>query len=95
MTTQNKEAHPFWSGFVVGSLVGTGLMYLVGTKKGRETAQKILENTENFEGSVQSILNFLRETDILPLDDIKTDGNSINTIIDKMTDFVSDKNSKK
>lgn len=95
MTTQNKETHPFWSGFVVGSLVGTGIMYLIGTKKGRETAQKVLENTENFENSIQSILTFLRDTDILPLENENPKSNSINTIIDKINDVVSNKNSKK
>lgn len=73
MKTQNEENHPFWSGFVVGSLVGTGLMYLVGTQKGRNTAQKILENTDNFETAVHEILNFLRNNNLTQLADTELD----------------------
>ena len=94
MTTQNNESHPFWSGFVVGGLVGTGLMYLLGTKKGRETAHKLLENTDNFEQTAQEILNFLRETDLFNANSSGKDTNPINTIIDKMTTMTQSKESK-
>lgn len=90
MTTQNNSSHPFWSGFTVGAIVGTGIMYLLGTKNGRETAQKVLSNTEDFESSIHSILEFLRNTDILKADD----DNGLNTLIDKMTSITTENDAK-
>ena len=89
MTTPNEKSHPFWSGFAMGTLVGGGLMYLIGTKKGRETAQKVLENTENFEDSIQQILTYLRDNDIFSKESTGENSSNIENVIDKVSSFVN------
>lgn len=97
MTHQNNQSHPFWSGFVVGSLVGTGLMYLLGTKKGRETVEHVLDNTENFEYSVQAILKFLQETDLISTatETAQEKKEDIATVMDKMKSVLYNKDDVK
>ena len=97
MTSQNNQTQPFWSGFVVGSLVGTGIMYLLATKNGREQVEKLLENTENFEGSVQGILKFLQETDIFNKVSASTTDKKedMSSVMDKMSSMLYNKNDVK
>lgn len=62
---ENKHLHQahgnFWSGFYMGTILGAGGLFLLGTKKGRETLQKILDATENLEESVVNILDELHK----------------------------------
>ncbi len=48
MKSQNNHTSTnFWFGFTLGISAAAGALYLLGTKKGRETAHKILEYSEN------------------------------------------------
>jgi len=49
--TKTNKAHPsnFWFGFAVGTSIMAVGAYLLGTKKGRETLQQILEYAEKVE----------------------------------------------
>ncbi len=61
MTQKNNESHPFWSGFAAGTLSGAVIMYIIGTKKGRETLQNVLNNSDFMEKGLTEILGFLEE----------------------------------
>lgn len=61
MTQKNNETHPFWSGFAAGTLSGAVIMYILGTKKGRETLQNILNNSNFMEKGFTEVLAFLEE----------------------------------
>jgi len=56
MASQNNhKTSNFWFGFSLG-ILGTGaLVYFFGTKKGRETLQKLLSLTENFEETINML----------------------------------------
>lgn len=43
-TTQKKQS--FWQGFFLGSIVGTTILYFLGTKNGREKLREILDLLE-------------------------------------------------
>lgn len=51
----------YWAGFGLGLLGGAGIMYLVGTKKGRELLRQFLDNTEGIEHSVEDIIRYINE----------------------------------
>ena len=66
--TKTNKAHPsnFWFGFAVGTSIMAAGAYLLGTKKGRETLQQILEYAEKVEfGSDEfvHIISSLRKND--------------------------------
>lgn len=56
MKQQNNN---YWSGFGLGILGGAGLMYLVGTRKGRELLRQFLNNTDEIEHSVEDIMGYV------------------------------------
>jgi hypothetical protein len=59
--TQNNHTDHFWSGFSLGILAGGAILYAVATKRGRETVQKVLNNTESLEGNIEDILGLLQK----------------------------------
>lgn len=47
--TTHKNPSNFWFGLMIGSALGAGSLYLLGTKNGRKQAKKILDAAENWE----------------------------------------------
>ena len=61
MTNPKNDSQNFWSGYSLGLLSGSLLMYAFATKKGRETILKILEHTDTVENNFEDILNHVQE----------------------------------
>lgn len=59
MKPQNNN---YWSGFGLGLLGGAGLMYILGTKKGRTALRTFLSNTDDLEHSVEDIISFITKS---------------------------------
>ena len=47
--TEHKSTSNFWFGLLIGSALGAGGLYVVGTKNGRKFAKKMLDAAENWE----------------------------------------------
>ncbi|MCL5091419.1 MAG: hypothetical protein M1342_01155 [Patescibacteria group bacterium] len=52
----NHQSSNFWFGFAVGSLCAAGAGYFLGTKSGRATTQKMLDLFDNWEDTLQHLL---------------------------------------
>lgn len=50
----NKSGNNFFSGFLLGALVGAAIVFLLGTKKGKRILKAI---SEEGEGKISNILN--------------------------------------
>lgn len=71
-------------GFAIGSLfVGAGV-YLLGTKKGRQTLTKILEVTENLEENLTSIVAELEQEVKEKTNEFKKDKPDLHHLLEKM-----------
>lgn len=61
MVNNDIEAHRgysnFWSGFYMGLAVAAGGLFLLGTKKGRESLKRVLDATEDLEGSAEELID--------------------------------------
>lgn len=66
--SNDRHTDHFWSGFALGILAGGAILYGVATKRGRETVQKVLNNTETLEGNIEDILLLLQKNKILGKD---------------------------
>ncbi len=58
MPNQNKLSHQasaVWFGFALGATLAGLSAYFLGTKKGRETLQKLLDVSEDFEGNMREL----------------------------------------
>lgn len=60
MTNQKNDSQNFWSGYALGMLSGSVLMYAFGTKNGRDTVKKVLEHTDTLEHSIEDILHLIQ-----------------------------------
>lgn len=60
MKNQKNDSQNFWSGYALGMLSGSVLMYAFGTKNGRETVKKVLEHTDTLEHSIEDILHLIQ-----------------------------------
>ena len=87
MASQNNhKTSNFWFGFSLG-ILGTGaLVYFFGTKKGRETMQKLLDLTENFEETINMLSEELTGTTIFHEDkkDSKKTFSSLGSLLSKI-----------
>lgn len=61
MKSQNNHtATNFWFGFTLGISAAAGALYLLGTKKGRETVHKILEYSEDIPEKLPKLIEELQ-----------------------------------
>lgn len=68
MTQEHKSnTNNFWFGYALGMISGSAAIYLLGTKKGRETLKTVIQHTENYEGGLEDILNIIKEHHSLTL----------------------------
>lgn len=67
MTNKREDSHNFWSGFALGTMAGTVLLYGFATKKGRETVKKLLDQSDTIEHNFEDILKMLKNRDFLNL----------------------------
>lgn len=51
----------FWSGFLLGGILGAGCLFLLGTKKGRQILKKMIKSAEELEESLAEIIGDLEE----------------------------------
>jgi hypothetical protein len=58
---QRNDSSTFWSGFSLGLLSGSILLYAFGTKKGRQTLKKALDNSETIEDNISQIIKLIQE----------------------------------
>ncbi|PJC30204.1 hypothetical protein CO051_06875 [Candidatus Roizmanbacteria bacterium CG_4_9_14_0_2_um_filter_39_13] len=61
MKSQKNDSHTFWSGYALGMLGGSLLIYAFATKKGRDTIGKILEHTDTVENNIEDILELIQK----------------------------------
>lgn len=64
---QKNNPETFWSGYSLGILSGSLLMYAFGTKKGRDTLKKMLSHSETVEGNLSQIIDLIQKK--IPLKD--------------------------
>jgi len=65
MKNDESPAQPFWSGFSLGLLGGSVIMYMIATKRGRETLRKLLDHSETLETNIEHILEALQKNTLL------------------------------
>ncbi len=54
---ENQNSHKlssFWFGFLLGGALAGSAAFLLGTKQGRKTLKRVLEMSEDIEGTLQS-----------------------------------------
>jgi len=59
---QKNNSENFWSGYSLGVLSGGLLMYAFGTKKGRETLKKMLNQSETIEDNLSQLVELIKKT---------------------------------
>src|SRR3989344_9471781 len=57
----NKSSN-LWLGFTFGAIAATTIVFLLGTKKGRQTLKKLLEFSENLEENALVIAEQIEES---------------------------------
>lgn len=91
-TSKHKTSN-LWFGFALGMTTSGVIMYLLGTRKGRERLKKLIEFAEstNFEEYIEDLVD--------KLDDgvIKTKGvnTGLDNLIDKIESFSSQEKNKR
>jgi len=61
MKNPKNESNNFWSGYALGMLSGSLLIYAFATKKGRDTIVKIIEHTDIVENNFEDILDLIQK----------------------------------
>ena len=61
----NEHPQPFWSGFSLGLVSGSVIMYMIATKRGREVLRKLLDHSETLETNIEHILEALQKNTLL------------------------------
>lgn len=69
MINQKNDSHNFWSGYALGMLAGSVLMYTFGTKNGRSTVKKVMDHTDTLEHSIEDILHLIQSNLLKPDED--------------------------
>ncbi|OGK13267.1 hypothetical protein A3A93_04520 [Candidatus Roizmanbacteria bacterium RIFCSPLOWO2_01_FULL_38_12] len=65
----NPQPQPFWSGFSLGLLGGSLVMYFIATKKGRELLHKVADHSESLESNIEHVLKALQKNVLHDKDD--------------------------
>lgn len=65
MSNQNNTQNSgFWFGIIMGSVLGSGALYFLGTDTGRTKLRDILDTLENLDGSViEELTSMMTEED--------------------------------
>lgn len=53
---EKKNKSGFWAGFLLGGLLGAGLIALMGTKEGRRTVLKLRNRINNYLGEAEEMI---------------------------------------
>jgi len=56
-----EDTNKFWSGFSIGAIAGSVILYAFATKKGRKTIQSLLKGSESLEHDLEGILELLKK----------------------------------
>lgn len=75
MDNNSKSGNNFFSGFLLGALVGAAMVFLLGTKKGKKILKTISEEGID---NIANILNEVNETE--DLDEIMEDDSSFSEV---------------
>jgi predicted transcriptional regulator len=57
--SEEQRASNFWFGFSLGVSASAAAIYFLGTKRGRENLKKLIELTEDLEGTVEEVIDSL------------------------------------
>ncbi len=93
----HKNSSNFWFGMLLGAGVGSLGLYFFGTKKGRKTLQKILDNAENIEVYLEEVLNDLGNKASEETDEIREKFENISvkkdigSVLEKIRSIMPDK----
>ena len=85
MESQNQhKLSSFWFGFLLGGAITGSTAFFLGTKQGRKTLKKLLEMTEDMEGTLQTFFeeygNEIREKGAELFDEVKKIQKNLNHI---------------
>jgi gas vesicle protein len=85
MESQNQhKLSSFWFGFLLGGAITGSTAFFLGTKQGRKTLKKLLEMTEDMEGTLQTFFeeygNEIREKGAELFDEVKKIPKNLNPI---------------
>ncbi len=90
----NNRTTNFWFGFSLGLTTAVSIIYLFGTKKGRESLKKLIEFSENLEENLSQLLDNLDKNNH-PLPDIDKKNlisiGNIQRIVEKIKNSVAKK----
>lgn len=103
MKDHPRSSSNFWFGMLMGTAVGAGGLFLLGTKKGRKYAKKILEAAENMEFVLEDVVSEFEvntfdkseELEEKAIEMGKKVKGSIETILDKITSHTKDPHVKR
>lgn len=67
--TQNKETpNTFWIGFLLGGIIAGAAVFFVGTKRGKELLEDLLEKIEEHEEGLAETVDSLKEKSVALLE---------------------------
>lgn len=78
MENSNRSNNNFFSGFLLGTLIGAAIALLLVTKKGKKILKAI---SEEGEGKISNILNKIEKS--VDLEEVELEGDDIETVVPK------------
>jgi hypothetical protein len=93
--TNNPPPTNFWFGFALGTLAATGLGYLFGTKKGRETLTQMVKFSENLPENLEHLLDEHHAVSSKSENKLIDGLHTIEGVINKIKDTAEGKNHQK
>ena len=61
MSSDSQKSGNFWLGFFVGGLAGAFIIFVLGTKKGKKLAEKLIEEVEEHEEGLEQKVSKLQK----------------------------------
>lgn len=81
----NEQQGGFWFGLIMGGVIGSSALYMLGTKVGRKKFRNILDTLEDMDGDLLSELEtMLKDEDGSAMKNVKSIATDISHVLDKI-----------
>ncbi|MBP9815782.1 hypothetical protein KBD09_00900 [Candidatus Woesebacteria bacterium] len=81
----NEQQGGFWFGLIMGGVIGSSALYMLGTKEGRKKFRDVLDTLEDMDGDLLSELeSMLKDEDGSAMKNVKSIATDISHVLDKI-----------
>ena len=81
----NKQQGGFWFGMIMGGVIGSSALYMMGTKEGRKKFRAVLDTIEEFDGDlIAELESSLKDEDGTMIKSVKSVATDISQVLDKI-----------